>query len=181
MLKAAAVIIVGVPLALLATILTACFATGVAIVDVREGGPDGHRIVVPVPLMIAQAALALAPANATRLDLADHGGPELRQHLRAARGVVEALAEAPDGELVRVEQPGQQVVIEKRGDSLHVEVHDGEDDIEVNVPLDAALEAVSGNGRIDASALLGALRQARLTKLVDVRSGDDDHVQVSIW
>lgn len=180
MLKAAAIIVVGVPLALLATILTACFATGVAIVDVREGGPDGHRIVVPVPLMIAQVALAFAPIDAARLDLAHHGGPELREHLQAAREVVAALAEAPDGELVRVEEPGRRVVVEKRGGSLHVEVHDGDDDVVVNVPLEVALEAVPRNGRIDAGALVGALRQARLTKLVDVRSGND-HVQVSIW
>lgn len=180
MLKAAALVVIGIPLALLATLLTACFATGVAVVDVREGGPGGHRIVVPVPLMIAQAALAFAPVEATQLDLSEHGGPQLREHLRAAQGVLEALADAPDGELVRVEEPGQQVVIEKREGSLHVEVHDGEDDVEVNVPLDAVLEAVSGNGRIDASALVGALRQSRLTKLVDVRSGDD-HVQVAIW
>ena len=36
MLKAAAIVIVGLPLALLAAVLSACFATGVAIVDVRE-------------------------------------------------------------------------------------------------------------------------------------------------
>jgi hypothetical protein len=180
MLKAAAIIIVGLPLALLASVLTACFATGVAIVDVREGGPGGHHIVVPVPLLVAQAALALAPIDANRLELAEHGGPELRKHLRAAREVVAALAEAPDGELVRVEEPDTRVLVEKRGDSLRVEVHDGDDDVEVNVPLDAVLEAVPADGRIDASALVGALRRARLTKLADVRSGND-HVQISIW
>jgi hypothetical protein len=179
-LKAAAIVIVGLPLALLASILSVCFATGVAIVDVREGGPGGSHFVVPVPLMVAQAALALAPIDAARLDLAEHGGPELRRHLRAAREVVAALADAPDGELVRVEEPGNLVVVEKRGDSLHIQVHDGDDDVEVNVPLEAVLEAVPADGRIDASALVGALRQARLTKLVDVRSGKD-HVQVSIW
>lgn len=180
MLKAAAIIIVGLPLALLSAVLTACFATGVAIVDVREGGPDGQHIVVPVPLMIAQVALALAPIDAGRLDLAEHGGPELRRHLSAAREIVVALAEAPDGELVRVEEAGELVVVEKRGDSLHVEVHDGDDDVDVTVPLDAVLEAVPADGRIDASALVGALRRARLTKLADVRSGED-HVQISIW
>lgn len=180
MLKALALLVIGIPLALLATVLTACFATGVAVVDVREGGPDGHRIVVPVPLMIAQAALAFAPVEASGLDLAEHGGPELREQLRAAHGVLEALADAPDGEIVRVEEPGQQVVVEKRGGSLHVEVHDGKDDVEVNVPLDAVLDAVSGSGRIDASALVAGLRQARLSEIVNVQSGDD-HVKISIW
>jgi hypothetical protein len=104
----------------------------------------------------------------------------LRRHLSAAREIVVALAEAPDGELVRVQEPGTTVVVEKRGDSLHVQVHDGDDDVEVNVPLDVVLEAVPADGRIDAGALVGALRQARLTKLADVRSGGD-HVQISIW
>lgn len=180
MLKAAAIVIIGVPLALLATVLAACFATGVAIVDVREGGPDGHHIVVPVPLMIAQAALAVAPAHATHLDLAKHGGADLRRNMGAARGVIEALADAPDGELVRVEEPGQRVVVEKRGGTLHVEVHDSDDDVDVNVPLDVVLQALPANGEIDAAAVVGALRQARLTEIVNVHSGDD-HVKISIW
>ena len=39
-------------------------ATGVLLVDVREGGPDGMHIVVPVPLIVAQAALSFAPEEA---------------------------------------------------------------------------------------------------------------------
>ena len=54
--------ILGVPVAMLATVAS----LGVVVVDVREGGPDGHHIVVPVPLVLAQAALAVAPAFAPR-------------------------------------------------------------------------------------------------------------------
>jgi hypothetical protein len=63
-------VILGVPIALLATIAS----LGVVVVDVREGGPDGHRIVVPVPLVFAQAALALAPvvAPADKLRIPDN-------------------------------------------------------------------------------------------------------------
>jgi hypothetical protein len=35
-------------------------------------------------------------------------------------------------------------------------------------------------GRIDAAGLVGALRQARLTDLVDVQDGND-HVKISVW
>ena len=55
MVKLAAVL--AVPFALLATVAS----LGVVVVDVQEGGPDGHRIMVPVPLVFAQAALASAP------------------------------------------------------------------------------------------------------------------------
>ena len=74
--------ILGVPIALLATIAS----LGVVVVDVREGGPDGHRIVVPVPLVFAQAALALAPvvAPADKLRIPDNEA--LRAHRPRPRG-----------------------------------------------------------------------------------------------
>lgn len=179
MLKIAAAALIGLPLALLAALSCVFLATGVAIVDVREGGPGGQRIVVPVPLLLAQAALALAPA-ATQLDLTEHAGPELCARLGAARDVAEALGGAPDGELVRFEEPGESVLVEKRGDGLRIEVHDRQDDVVVQIPLAAVRDAVSPDGRLDAPAMIAALRQARLTRLVDVRSADD-HVRVSIW
>ena len=36
------------------------------IVDVKEGGPDGMHIVVPVPLFLAQMALSFVPEEHTR-------------------------------------------------------------------------------------------------------------------
>ena len=150
MLKAAAIIIVGLPLALLAAVLTRLLrdrrrdrgrARGrpgrathrrAGAADGRPGGagprPDRRR--------------PARPRRARR--------PGVAPALSAAREIVVALAEAPDGELVRVRGAGHAVVVEKRGDSLHVQVHDGDDDVEVNVPLDAVLEAVPADGRIDA-------------------------------
>src|SRR5512134_1208780 len=99
--------ILGVPIAMLATVAS----LGIVVVDVREGGPDGSRIVVPVPLVFAQAALAIAPMAAPddKLRLPH----EAAEHMGLAREVVEALAAAPDGELVRVEERGEQVVVTK--------------------------------------------------------------------
>jgi predicted deacylase len=42
---------IAVPAAATATVA----ATGVAWIDVKEGGRDGHRIVLPVPLLLGQA------------------------------------------------------------------------------------------------------------------------------
>ena len=173
MLKLA--IILGVPIAMLATVAS----LGVVVVDVREGGPDGSRIIVPVPLVFAQAALALAPmaAPADKLRLPH----EAAEHMGLAREVIEALAAAPDGELVRVEERDEQVLITKEGRTLKVRVTGKRENVTVNVPLHLALEALPGpDGRIRIAALAGALGSVRFTDLVEVHDGKD-HVRVWVW
>jgi hypothetical protein len=173
MLKLA--VILGVPIALMATVAS----LGVVVVDVREGGPDGHRIVVPVPLVLAQAAVALAPVAAP--DKAMRIPEDAAEHMGLAREVVEALAEAPDGEFVRVEERDETVVISKEGRTLKVRVTGKRESVSVNVPLHLALSALPGeDGRIRTAALAGALSGVRFTDLVDVKDGKD-HVRVWVW
>ena len=119
-------------------------ATGVAWVDVREGGRDGTHIVLPVPLALAQTAAAFVPDQQAAPAPRGRGA----KYLPVAREALQALADAPDGELVRVEERDEQVVITKVGRSLHVEVKDHGDDVDVNVPIEMALE-VMGRGRDD--------------------------------
>jgi hypothetical protein len=164
--------ILSVPAALVAGVAS----LGIVVVDVREGGPDGTHIVVPVPLVLAQAALAFVPEEKVRVKL-----DRAEKYLPLAREMVEALAQGPDGELVRVEEPGEEVVITKKGDTLHVRVQDKNDDVTVNVPLSLAMAAVpDAHGRIRMADLAGALGSTRFTDLVDVQSGND-HVKVSVW
>jgi len=174
MVKLAAIL--AVPVALLATVAS----LGVMVVDVREAGPDGHRIVVPVPLVLAQAAVAVAPAIAEEeLRIPDN---DVLEHIGLARGVLEAIAAAPDGELVRVEEADEQVLVVKEGNALRVHVHgrNGED-VSVRVPLSVVFNALPrGDGRISALALAGSLSAVRFTDLVDVRDGDS-HVRVWVW
>ena len=173
MLKLA--VILGAPIAMLATVAS----LGVVVVDVREGGPDGHRIVVPVPLVFAQAAVALAPMAAP--DKAMRLPEEAAEHMELAREVVEALAAAPDGEFVRVEERDEQVVITKEGRTLKVRVTGKRESVTVNVPLHLALAALPGrDGRIRTTALAAALSGVRFTDLVDVKDGKD-HVRVWVW
>ena len=150
-------------------------ATGVAWVDVREGGPNGTRIVVPVPLLAAEMAATFAPMPDIRSEMG-----EAREHLGAARKVLDALRESPDGELVRVEERDETVVVSKVGDTLRVEVHGDDEDVTVNVPLESAAEVIRPDGRISPAAALRGLRHARFQTLVEVRSGDD-HVKISLW
>jgi hypothetical protein len=152
--------------------------TGVAVVDVREGGGQGHRIVVPVPLALAQTAVALVPAEKTHLRLP----PEAVRYLPIAKEVMEALAAGSDGELVRVEEPNQTVLIRKQGGLLLVNVANGREKVTVRVPLEVALAALPGpEGQLDASRALRALGQARFTKLVDVHASDGAEVKVTLY
>ncbi len=173
MVKLAAVL--AVPLALLATVAS----LGVVVVDVQEGGPDGHRIIIPVPLVFAQAALAVAPVVAQEeLRIPD----EAIEHIGIAREILEALADAPDGVLVHVEEPDEEVLIRKEGDKLVIQVRgrNGED-VLVNVPLSLALSALpDSDGRISTVAMAGSLSALRFTDLVEVHDGND-HVRIWVW
>lgn len=163
---------IAVPAAATATVA----ATGVAWIDVKEGGRDGHRIVLPVPLLLAETAASFVPQKELNLELG-----EAAAHLGAAREVLQALAQAPDGEYVRVEEKDQQVLIEKVGDTLRVEVHgrDGED-VTVNVPLKAVSEIIDREGRISPARAVRLLRHARFSTLVDVHQGDQ-HVKITVF
>lgn len=165
--------LLGVPVALLATVAS----LGIVVVDVRDG--DGRRIVVPVPLVLAQAAVAVAPAVAEeKMRIPDR---EALAHMGVAREVMEALAKSPDGELVRVEERDEQVVITKQGRTLRVRVQSAKENVSVNVPLSVALQALPDeHGNIRTAGLAAALGTVRFTDLVDVRDGKD-HVRIYVW
>jgi hypothetical protein len=167
--------LLGVPLALLTTVAS----LGIVVVDVREGGPDGQRIVVPVPLMLAQAAVAAAPAIAEeKLQITDR---EALEHMDLAREVVEALAKSPDGELVRVEEREEQVVIRKEGNLLRVRVEGPKENVSVNLPLRLALQALPDEqGKVHTMALAAMLGTVRFTDLVEVQDGSDQ-VRIYVW
>jgi hypothetical protein len=148
-----------------------------AVVDVKQGGPDGARIVVPVPLLLAEAALGFAPAEARQVKI----DKDAERWLPVARKLAAELRTIPDAELVRVQEHDSDVRIAKVGDHLEIHVHDNGDDVSVNVPLetlDQVLASVHG-GRLDVRAALGALHSAN-GPLVDVRSGRD-HVKVRMF
>jgi CYTH domain-containing protein len=101
-----------------------------------------------------------------------------------AEEMLKALGEAPDGELVRVEEREQKVRIAKVGANLEIKVSQlgSREDVSVTVPLSMArtLLREARRGSLGAPAVVSALREARLTTLVDVRSGDE-HVRVTVW
>ena len=147
-----------------------------AVVDVREGGPDGMHIIVPVPLSLARLALNFAPAEAKYVQV-----PEISEYLPYAERIVAELRNAPDGILVSVEERDQTVRVEKVGETLEVHVNDGSELVDVTVPLDAVLDIVrayDGEG-FDTRDLIRAIGRAH-GNVVHVRDGDEE-VKVWVW
>ena len=150
--------------------------TGVAVVDVQQRG--GRHIFVPVPLALAQVAAAFVPERKTRL----HLGHDAARYLPVAREMLQALGDAPDGELVQVEEPEHRVSIVKEGGTLRIHVEDKDERVDVNVPIGAVLSMLPGSaGRLTASAAVFALQHARYSKLVDVVGRDGERVKITVY
>ncbi len=150
-----------------------------AIVDVREGGPDGMHIIVPVPLSLVRLALNFAPAEAKYVQVPEIA--EYAEYMPYAERIIEVLREAPDGVLVSVQERDETVLVEKVGDTIEVHVNDGDEVVDVTVPLDAVLDilrAYDGEG-FDTRDLIRALGRAH-GNIVHVRNGDEE-VKVYIW
>jgi hypothetical protein len=163
-----------VPLAMVGVVA----GTGVVVVDVRPA--DGPRIVVPVPLLLAETAARLAPAHAT--EHAMRGLHRAQRYLPVAEEVMAAIAEAPDAELVSVEDGPEHVRISKVGGVLQIRVDGRRERVAVNVPIDLVQDTLrkAHHGRLYPEDFVALLRQARMTDLVDVVDGDD-HVKISVW
>ena len=174
LLKVGAVL-ASVPVALGAVVA----GTGLVVVDVKDA--DGTRIVVPVPLLLAETAARFAPTrNATAA--VDRELARARPYLPVAEEVLAAIAEGPDGELVRVDDRDEHVRIRKIGDVLEVRVDSPREAVAVNVPFALARQALrqARDGHIAPGDVVAALRHARLTRLADVRDGGE-HVTITVW
>lgn len=147
-------------------------ATGLVVVDVKEGGPDGHHFMIPVPLVLAQAALTFAPNEARYVEC-----PEFAPYQDLTVRILEELESIPDAVLVEVEDGGDSVLIRKEGENILVNVTEGDrQSVECKVPLPTALEIVrayDGTGFPTMTAIKG-LRKASMGTLVHVQDGSDE-------
>ncbi len=146
------------------------------VVDVKPDR-DTPRLVIPVPLLAAEAALSLVPARDLRLDIG-----EAERYVGVARELVGELRELPDTELVRVEDGGELVTVTKRGDQLQVRVSGRRERVAVNLPLECVEEILKSarGGRVDLRRALAGLHRFGRTDLVEVVDGDE-HVRVYVW
>jgi len=146
--------------------------TGVAVVDIKDSGPDGHHLTIPVPLMIAQAALTFAPDEAKYVEC-----PKFARYQKVAATILEELEHAPDGVLVEVNDQGDHVLIRKEDNVLRISVDESSgESVECNLPLKSAIKAVlayDGHG-FPTKAAFWALRRAPHGTLVHVKDGEDE-------
>jgi len=154
-------------------------ATGVMVVDVKK--PDGTRLVVPMPLLLVQAAAPLAPTQAAAAGI-ERQVARVRRYLPAAEEVLAAVAGSRDSDLARVDKGDEHVRVRKVGDSLHIRVESPRKKVELNVPFELARRALdrARDGPLSPADLVALLRHSRLTQLADVDDGGD-HVKITIW
>ena len=147
------------------------------VVDVRPDR-DAPRIIVPVPLLAAEAALNFVPERDLRVDMDE----DAKRFLPVARELADELRAMPDAEIVTVEDGSDTVRVAKRGDVLEIRVRSGgREQVDVNLPIDCLAQLLEsiGSGRLDVRRAVSALHQADGT-IVEVRNGDE-HVKVSVW
>lgn len=110
---------------------------GFIYVDVQEKQPGGTHVNVLVPAALVPTALHFVP----RHNFAD-SSHDMREALPIIDAAIPALKDAPDGVLVEVEDPGEHVVVAKRGGAVVVDVNDHDEVVHVSVPLIAAQSAI---------------------------------------
>jgi hypothetical protein len=109
---------------------------GFIYVNVQEKQPGGTHVNVLVPAALVPTTLRFVPKH----NFAD--SHELRTALPIIDAAIPALNDCPDGVLVEVIDPGEHVLVTKRGGSIVVDVNDAEDTVHVSVPLRAAQSAI---------------------------------------
>lgn len=171
MLKTAGIILLSIPVLLVGLLLS----SSCVVVDVKQA--DGPRLIVPVPLFVARAALTFAPEEATHVEL-----PELAEYSDLAERILEELRDAPDGILVEVSDDDEHVLIEKVGDDLEIDVDTRDEVVSVTVPFDMALEILESydGEELETSRVLTALSSVPRRNLVHVRT-EDEEVKVWVW
>jgi len=174
LLKTAAVVLLSIPLLLLGLVAS----SGLVVVDVKTS--DGPRIVVPVPLFLARAALGFAPQEAREVEI-----PELGEYPEIASRLVAELRDCADGILVEVDDGDDHVLIEKVGDEIAIEVSSDDEEVSVRIPLAAASEILDSydGSRLRVAGILDALSSSSSlsgTDLVHVRS-ENEEVKIWVW
>ena len=168
--------------AILLTATLAMAASATRYLHVKVTNPTSHELVrVNVPLILAEKII---PAI-------NHG--ELRDgkihigHMNAdevnVRAILDALKTAPEGEVVTVQNAGDNVRVAKEHGQVvvHVLDKDSKENVDVTVPWDVveALVSNTADDQLNVEAAIKALQNVGDTTLVRV-SGSDENIRVWI-
>jgi ribonuclease HI len=173
--------ILALSVVLLGTTL-ALAVTSVRYLHVRVSNPATHELVrVNVPLALAEKVI---PAiNHGQLQNGKVSIGDFKADNVNVRAILDALKNAPEGEFVTVEDPGDDVRVAKEHGQLVVHVIDknSKENVDVTIPWDVAQALISdtGENQLNVEAAIKALETVGDTTLVRV-SGHDDNVRVWI-
>ena len=118
--------------------------TGLMIVDVQDR--DGH-IFLPIPMIFVNTALHFSPI-ASHVNL-PHG---LNRNYSVVQAATSELLNCPDGPLVEVQSPRDNVLVEKRGANLIVDVKSDDQSVFLQIPIQATGKTIAQLAALDSRA-----------------------------
>ena len=151
-----------------------------------DGGSDGEKVNVNVPLALAEQVLPAINhgqlhSGKVKVDLGKINTGDVD-----VKAILQAVRNSPDNEFVTVQQAEQDVRVAKSGDNIvvHVRSKEGKDKesekVDVTVPL-SIVEAVLKNNadnEIDLNAVLHALENTGDNFVINVKSAEQN---VHVW
>jgi len=167
-------------LATAAAMLTAVMLMDWMVVDIQTPEPEALHLTVPFPLVAARMATAFVPQEVmAEAEIP----PEVKDLKQPVLDALDALLEAPDATLVRVDSPDAQVVIAKQGDDLRISVDAEEAVVRCLIPLDGVRDALQSWDwqSADPSLAFDILSAAPTGELVRVEAEDGTKVAIRMW
>lgn len=129
------VVLAAIPVTVFGLIVAAgavAYSAGAVVVHVDSKEPGAFPIIVPVPVLLLQAAVALAPPDKFEPAMA-----QLRPLLPNIRAAVESLQEIPDCVLAEGRNGRETFSVVKSGGSLVIDVETNEETVHVSLPVSA--------------------------------------------
>ena len=167
-------------LAAAAAMVTSVFLMDWMVVEVQTPEPEAVNITVPFPVVAARLATAFVPDEA--FDEAEIP-PGVKDLKGPVLGALDALLEAPDHTLVKVEAPDAKVEVSKQGEDLRISVDAEDAVVRCVVPLDGVRDALEDWDwqSADPSLIFDILAAAPNGELVRVEADDGTKVAIKMW
>ncbi len=150
------------------------------IVDVRTPQPEAIHITAPLPLFLADIAVAFIPDDAIQHMVIPE---EVRDQRDLVMDALAGLIDAPDGTLVEIATPDERVNIEKKGQKLIIDVNAEDTVVHCSIPLTGihkSLEKWNWEA-FEPQIVLTALHHTSPGVLVDVTVDDGTKVKITKW
>jgi hypothetical protein len=105
---------------------------GMIEVNVVERQPEAHHVYVLAPAALVPIAVHFVPSRKF-----GQASAELQPWMPTIRAALDQLREIDNVTLVDVTEPGQHVVVSKKGGSVVVDVNDRDETVHVSAPIQA--------------------------------------------